>query len=187
MPTNSVRLRIWCEDHAQERFARELFQTRFGVDRRRLTFMVAPHGKGAASRWVIRQNEDEVRRQVRATRSQQGLGFLLMVDGDNVGWRNRLETLVGNSGSREQGDRLAVWAPTWSVETWVLYLCDEQLDGRVIDESRSFKQTIAQRGGFTQDLLRRAARAWDPPRATERNDVPSLAQAREELMRLPLR
>ncbi|MBK8481484.1 MAG: hypothetical protein IPL40_09960 [Proteobacteria bacterium] len=110
---------------------------------------------------MISQSKYEVRRQVRATRRQQGLGFVLIVDGDNVGWRNRLDTLVGKSGSREQGDRRAVWAPTWSVETWVLYLCDEKLDDRVVDESRSFKQTIAQRGGFTQDLLRQAATAWD--------------------------
>lgn len=184
MPTDLTRIRIWCEDREQEGFARELFRTRFGVDSRGLSFNVAPAGKGAASQWVIRQSAAEVRRLVRATRSQQGLGFLVIADGDNVGWRQRFEAVVGRPDSRDPGDRLAVWTPTWSIETWVLYLCDEKPGGRAIDELTSYK-TIAQRGNLSL-WLGRAVQAWEPPRSTESDDVPSLAAARKELGRLLL-
>lgn len=70
------RVWVWCEDGAQEAFARRLLQSAFGLDRRAVHVNKAPEGKGAASSWGARQYRDEVVTRYAAVRNHQaGLGF----------------------------------------------------------------------------------------------------------------
>lgn len=85
---SSARLRFWCEDRNQEAFVRTLFKKLWGIDdRRRIYVNAAPEGKGAASQWVIAQYA-QVRKELRASKHQTALGFLVVVDGDNVGFKS---------------------------------------------------------------------------------------------------
>lgn len=169
---SSVRFEIWCEDRQHERFAREVLVC-VGIDRRRMVFNVAPSGRGDASVWVRKQC-GQVARRVSATSHQRGLRFLVVVDGDSGGSAERLkqiDTAMGLGGV----DRVARWAPTWSIETWVLWLTGN----RQVDESAPLKAQCDFNTGF-----RAAARAWQSPRADEASQVPSLASARNELVRV---
>lgn len=59
-----------------------------------------------------------------------------MIDGDSRGVRGRLSQLdqacrEGNVGVRRDGDNVAIFVPTWNIETWLAYL-----DGEDVDEGR---------------------------------------------------
>jgi len=174
MASNSVRIRVWCEDDRHERFVRQLLADVFSIDRRAVRVAKAPKGEGAASAWVRRRYYDEVLPTYRRVHHQQPrLGFLVMVDGDNAGFQSRLRDLEADR--RASGDRIAILAPTWSVETWVLWLAGE-----------SVTETEQTRGRLSSDFaerLRSAIAQWTPP---QKNELPSLASARIELdNRLP--
>lgn len=171
---DAVRICVWCEDREHERFARELL-AQLGVDRRRVRFQVAPSGRGSGSQWVVMQYAT-VCRQARAKRNQSNLGFLVVVDGDSDG-RVQVAARLDAEAKRADDDRVAHWIPTWSIETWVLWLAGED-----VTESVSFKHSC----DFTA-LLRKAVAAWERPRSRESSDVPSLEAARSELERLPLK
>ena len=112
---DSTRFEVWCEDRAQEQFARELL-THLGAPRKKISFNVAPRGRGAASDWVLEQYR-VVRHRARAVRnSQPHLGFLVVIDGDDAGCAKRKVQLDAKGGPRDKGDRIAQWVPTWSIE-----------------------------------------------------------------------
>ena len=172
------RVRVWCEDPRQEQFVRELFR-RFGFDRRSVRVKHAPDGRGSASQWVITRYSEEVIRQARATRNQANLGFLVMVDGDNQGVVARKKTLCGVPDQRAPGERIAICVPTWSIETWLLWLCGET----GIREDTSYKRQVAEED--CRRLVKEAVDAWESIREDEDESVPSLAAARSEVIRLP--
>jgi hypothetical protein len=101
------------------------------------------------------------------------LKFLVIVDGDHHGWVERKRQLDVELGPAVL-ERVARWAPTWSIETWVTWL-----SGANVDESTSLK-TRCDLGG----QLRSAVLAWQSPRVGENARVPSLTDARSELERL---
>jgi hypothetical protein len=183
MSHSKARIRVWCEDRQHEQLARELLSRRLQVERRRISFEIAPKGKGAASQWVISRYPD-VEKKARQTRHQGLLGFLVIVDGDNQGLRQRKRDLCGDPDRRQDNDRIAIWVPTWSVETWILWLCRQQVDNHEVDEARSYKGVI-DAGGFN-DRVGQAVAAWEPPRTDEVARLPALDDARHELERLPL-
>lgn len=171
------RVRVWCEDREHESFVRALFES-FGFERRDLVVNVSPRGLGSAFSWVI-QNYPRVRAEARATINQANLGFLLVVDGDNAGVNGRLQALdpTPNAG-RAEGDRIAILVPTWSIETWTIWL-----QGTDIDETAPRKAALDTKK--FRESLATAIAAWDPSRADEAEKVPSLTAARRELARLP--
>jgi hypothetical protein len=178
---SDARIEVWCEDGAHERFVRRLLEKGLGVPRRRTDVQIAPRGRGAASAWVVRQYSEAVRPRERATRHhQQRLGFLVVLDGDQHGVAGRLRQLHGGSGDdRDVDAKIAILVPTWSVETWMLWL-----SGTQVDESRSHKHELSDRTRF-KEALESAVAAWQKPRPDEQTHVPSLAHARVELGRLP--
>lgn len=169
---SSVRFEVWCEDREQESFARELL-CEMGVGRRQFKFHVAPSGAGAASAWVLAQAED-IALRARVSRNQGSLKFVVIVDGDNQPGNRRLaiEAL-----GQEDRRRMACWVPTWSIETWVLWLTGED-----VDETRSHKPLLRKPDFY--EKLTRAIEAWSVPRSGEEERVPSLAAARRELSRV---
>jgi len=88
--------------------------------------------------------------------------------------------LCGQPDERDAADRIAIWVPTWSIETWLLWLNGDH----AIDESTSLKNRVAddQQG---RQLAKKAAEAWEPAHPEESESLPSLAAARIELLRLP--
>jgi hypothetical protein len=183
MPNSRVRVRAWCEDRGHERFVRDVLKHRYNLGRRDVDVKPAPRGLGSASQWVIAAYP-EVVRQMRAARKQANLGFLVVVDGDSVGLVARLRSLCGQPNRRASTDRLAIWVPTWNIETWVLWLCGCQVKGHNVDEQSSYKGSIKQ--SDFGSLSAQAAAKWEPPLQAEPTSVPSLAAARVELTLLPL-
>lgn len=174
MSSRGIRVRVWCEDGEHEAFAKQLLCDVFGVERRAIEVNKAPAGEGAASSWVVQRYHDEVVSTFRRSRHQAGLGFLILVDGDNVGCAARLDALKASE--RAPADRIVLLAPTWSVETWVLWL-----GGETVNESESAKERLP--SDEFRKRLKEAVAHWRSPQ--QRDDLPSLANARVELKRLP--
>ena len=196
--TPRIRLKILCEDAAQRAFAYALCE-RHGISRRDITMLAAPSGQGSGKNWVIKKYAAPSDGLVRTTRSknfQPQLGWLAIVDGDAEGAPMRLRELeeeLRRAGlqPRSASEPLAIFVPTWSIETWLLWLWGDD----DVDEKASYKQDgragTAERAKRSREAhgARRpaeAAAAFDaPPRAGESVRVPSLVMARQEAKRLP--
>jgi hypothetical protein len=183
MASDGSRVWVWCEDRRTEQFARELLTKKLRLQPRAVRWNVAPKGSGSAAQWVI-QNCPRVESMARASKHQSHLGFLVIVDGDQHGLVGRMHQVVGEPDRREHADRIAVWVPTWSIETWVLWLCDRRIDGEPVDDRRSLKHDV--KDNDYRSLVSAAVAAWEPPRGTETSAMPSLSRARAEVRRLPL-
>lgn len=174
-----IRVEVICEDPAQRAVAVALLES-LGVDRRRIDVRVAPRGQGAASAWVTRRYPALLERARRVRNHQGRLGFLVVIDGDNRGFCGRIQELDAAAGSTRQPDeRVAILVPSWSIETWVLWLgCED------VTETQSLKTRVRQ-----PEVIARApaaARAWASPKPKEAIQMPSLTAARDELERLPM-
>lgn len=174
-----MRVEVICEDPAQRAFVAALLES-LGVDRRRVRWDVAPGGQGAASAWVKRRYPALLERARRVHNHQGRLGFLVMIDGDDRGLGGRTQELDAEARStRRPDERVAILVPSWSIETWVLWLgCDD------VTETESLKKRLPQ-----PELIARApaaAMAWRSPKPNEAIQLRSLAAARAELRRLPL-
>lgn len=176
MPSSGVRIRVWCEDHEHEAFGRELLTRVWGIHPKALDFRIAPSGEGAASTWVRKQYSSSVLLEHQKARKQSRLGFLVLIDGDNAGLKGRFAQLEADQ--RNSTDRIAILVPTWSIETWVLWLTHES-----VTESESCKERLSP--SEFRARLSRAIGHWDEQRTDEARVVPSLKTAREELKRLP--
>ncbi|MEM6730300.1 MAG: hypothetical protein AAF658_02020 [Myxococcota bacterium] len=140
---------------------------------------VAPDGKGSAAQWVESQFHEFVKR-ARSKSYQRRLGFLCVIDGDHEGFSPRKARL---SESRADAARIAIWVPTWSIETWVWWLSSR--DGIVDDsfERRSLRDRVTPRWSR---LLPIAADRFLEIDEREEELAPSLTDARSELRRLPM-
>lgn len=173
MGSSGVRVRVWCEDDRHEQFARQLL-AKFGIERRSMQVNKAPKGEGAASAWVTKRYHDEVLPTYRRVQNHQaGLGFLVIVDGDDIGFQGRLSALKADE--RAPSDRIAILAPTWSVETWVLWL-----SGESVTESEKTKLRLSH--SEFGERLKAGIAGWDHSRDDE---LPAITNARTELAKLP--
>ena len=184
MPLDRTQLRgtLLVEDRRTERFFRNLL-VHLGFDKRKFNFRIAPSGRGDASVWVRSQYPAEVN-LVRRKRHQR-LCLITVRDGDRFGVTLRkidLDTALSDSGfdRRQARERIATPVPTWSIETWLLFLLgDDALDERVT-RKHEFEQGYSSEEGRT---LRDAARAWRY-RATGVPSMQSLTDGYEELGRI---
>lgn len=148
---------------------------------------VSPRGKGAASAWVLRNYAALVRKR-RSKNFQANLGLLVVIDGDNVGVTARLEELdeqldIAGLERRRPVESIAVFIPTWSVETWLAHLGGAE----GVDESRALKDESRLRalwgdGAAEAVTIKAAVAAWHgsmPP-------LPSLVAAYTEAPRVGL-
>lgn len=178
--------RVWilCEDRRTERFLSRLCE-RYGVEV--IDVKPAPSGKGAASAWVRRKYAEYVRKR-RSKNFQANLGLLVAIDGDNLGVKARMSELEAElraAGIEPRGDAesIAIFVPTWSIETWLAHLHG----AAGIDEDRALKddpmlRALWRDGPAEAATCKAAALAWsdtpDPP--------PSLRSAHDEAPRVGL-
>ena len=129
-----VQLVLLCEDQQQEAFLRRFF-TSIGWKGRQLRVNRSPLGKGSAEQFVREQFPKEIK-AYRRNRNRVACELVVMLDGDVSGVDARLTALdkACNQASvapRDNADRVAVFVPTWNIETWLAYL-----NGETVDETR---------------------------------------------------
>jgi hypothetical protein len=199
-----VQLRILCEDTRTADFLSRVCEA-WGLSRHEVRFVPRPPGRGDAKQWIRTQyagktgsrSSGEIR-WLRSKTNHLEVGLLVVIDGDDVGPAVRKRELddalvVARHARRGKDERVAIFVPTWSIETWLLWLWGQ----RELNEERSYKEDA--RTGATENaaLFRKAlsdpdsssssaARAWKTAADDEAERLPSLADARAELMRLPL-
>ena len=129
-----VQLVLLCEDQQQETFLRRFF-TAMGWKGRQLTFKLSPLGKGSAEQFVRQEFPKEIA-AYRRNRNRKGCELVIMLDGDVAGADARLKALdeacrQASVAPRATDDHVAVFVPTWNIETWLAYL-----NGETVDETR---------------------------------------------------
>jgi hypothetical protein len=183
----SWRLTIVCEDRLTERFLRRLCE-RYGAQV--LDVVVAPFGKGAASNWVKQQYPTYVKRR-RAKGYQQQLGLLVCIDGDDKGTATRQRELAQQLESaglpaRTPDEPVAILVPTWSIETWLAYLCGKPAlhEAESVKDHPSFGpcRDLWKDGPQEAATCKRAATEWRAADAA----LPSLDLAYREAARVGL-
>jgi hypothetical protein len=128
-----VQVVLLCEDKQQEAFARR-FLNATGWKTRAMRVEKAPAGRGAGEQFV----RESFPRELKAHRSRPvNQALVVMMDGDADGPAARLQQL--DKACREAGvaeraseEQVAVFIPTWNIETWLAYL-----NGGHADEGRS--------------------------------------------------
>ncbi|MBK6518439.1 MAG: hypothetical protein IPM79_17070 [Polyangiaceae bacterium] len=158
----SWRLDILCEDRRTERFVRQLCE-RSSIQV--LEVHSAPSARGDASAWV-RLNYPIYAAKLRSKNFQRKRGLLVVIDGDNHGFAARKIELdeqlkAAHVPPRAPADPIAIFVPTWSIETWLSELCGR---GPVL-ESQPLKDASADRdlwadGQSEKACLQTAANAW---------------------------
>ncbi|HEX4962009.1 MAG TPA: hypothetical protein VF173_14315 [Thermoanaerobaculia bacterium] len=128
-----VQLVLLCEDKQQEVFARR-FLNAVGWETRAMRVEKAPPGRGAGEQFV----RERFPRELKAHRSRPvSQALVVMMDGDAAGPAARLQQLgkvcrEAGIAERAGDERVAVFIPTWNIETWLAYL-----EGRQVEEGRS--------------------------------------------------
>lgn len=133
--TRNVQLVVLCEDRQHWTFVRRFLERR-GWNKRRIRQVPSPAGRGSAEQFVRRRFPRELQ-GYRARRTHIDQGLVVMLDGDAVGLEERLRSLDESCRERRveprrDDDRVAVFVPTWNIETWFVYL-----DGQAVDEAES--------------------------------------------------
>ena len=189
MARERVRALVLCEDRKQESFLRAILK---GLRIEDVRSEVAPRGKGSAEQWVRLRFPDQARAFRSQAPHQANLVLLVATDGDAMGGVARKATLDQSLESkghvaRSPDERIAYMVPTWSIETWLAWLSGQssQLDG--FAETKRFKDDPTYRRLEETKVVstKLAAAAWAAPRAGEAKTLPSLADARRELQRVP--
>jgi hypothetical protein len=179
LPTK-LRCSLLCEDREQERLFRPLLERLLHRPIR-----VEPRKPHGGFTFVLARLKDAARYVRR--RPQEAVGLVVVVDGNSVGFQERLTEI--RKVLREVGiddvqpERIAICIPTRNVETWAMWLCGESdLDEHTDYKSRyhrAFKLEVGPR-----DL----AKAWltTPPERleAEKRCLPALVRGRAEIERL---
>jgi hypothetical protein len=179
----SARGVLLFEDRKSQRFVVQLLVS-LGYDKRKLRTRVAPSGKGAGEQWVRMQYSAEVK-ALRAKNYQRDLFLLAMCDGDKVGVEARkaeFDAALREHGmsTRDPTERIATPVPTWSIETWLLWLCGVENVG----ENRSRKFDFPKlTGRLEHAAIAAAVEAWNKP-GDAGDELPSIADGRLELARV---
>lgn len=133
--SRNVQLVLLCEDRQHETFARR-FLANAGWSTRRLRVELAPDGRGSAEQFVRERFPIELASfRTRSDHVDQAL--IVVVDGDRGGVAERLDQLADSCRAegvepRKPGERVAVFIPSWNIESWLAYL-----NGDSVDETRA--------------------------------------------------
>lgn len=182
-----LRITLLCEDRRQEQFFASICEEHGWrvIDRH-----VAPRGRGSAEQWVRKQISTRVQLHRRWRRENRAL--LVGIDGDKVGVSRRREELDTELRDRglapiSSGEAIAVLVPTWSIETWILFLHH----GQVVPETEESKDLVParlladkDRGTLTTPAMRQVRLAW--ARGDLHPELPSLTEGRAECAQLTL-
>ena len=180
---------LLCEDKEHELFFRSLLRKWFGDSKqRRFHVQRIPNKQGAAEAWVLERYAQEV--QIARRKRGENYALVVAIDGDRFKLKERLrqldQRLADESPPRRgQAERIAVFAPTRSIETWELWLCGD----RELDEAGDFKRRFHQARDRGEVSAKDAVASWFRPlsseqEAIEQKTLPSLAAGRAEIERL---
>jgi hypothetical protein len=123
---------LLCEDKQHEVFARR-FLNEMGWETRAMRVEKVPGGRGAGEQFVRKRFPVELKAHRSRPVSQ---ALVVMIDGDAEGTAARLQQLShacreARVAERTDHDRVAIFIPTWNIETWLAYLDgDEVMEGR---------------------------------------------------------
>lgn len=129
-----VQCVLLCEDRQHEAFVRRFLKAAGVVTNPRMLYVEPfPCGFGAADKFV---EEAYVTELDACRRSHVATTLLVVTDGDAAGVSGRLRRLDAackrqNVAARSSEDSVAVFVPTWNIETWLAYL-----DGETVEEDR---------------------------------------------------
>lgn len=175
-----LRITILCEDREQERFLRALCE-RLGLYVERIER--PPPGTGSAEQWVRVHYPPEVRIH-RAKANHVSIGLIVAIDGNSKGLTYRKKQLeealtAAELELRGAQERVAVVVPTWSIETWLAWLCGF----RDIDEKQPYKEATWFRKAVADRSItpKKAAERWISARSE--SPLPSLADGYIEMDR----
>ena len=176
---------LLCEDTEHERFFRRLLLRRWF---KRLRVERIRDRKGAGDAYVIVKFAQEVR--VARRWRNENYALVVAIDGDRVKMHERLRQLdqqLVDAGLPKRGEdeMIVICVPTWSIETWELWLCGR----RDLDEDSDYKSRFrkAQRRGTAsaKDAVDAWFRSLSPEEdKLERETLPALAAGRVEVRRL---
>lgn len=183
--SNGFRVRILCEDRLTERFLRKLCE-RFGVHV--LDVVIHPGPRGAASAWVSAQYPRLVQLR-RSKKHQQNLGLLVHIDGDNVGLQARkveldakLCAFVPQLDRRRPNEPVAVFVPTWCIETWLLHLAGiaqppetEKLKRGCVPDP-AYRPALNELKADERSAIEKASRAWPGTSSSSLQDAATEAR-----------
>ncbi len=121
---------LLCEDEQHSVFMYRFFK-RMGWNRRQLRIEKASRSKGSAEQFVRERFPHELQ-AYRRDRNRVSCMLAVMIDGDNSGVEARHSSLVSackNIGvlPRQDGEKVAIFVPTWNIETWLTYLSGEDV------------------------------------------------------------
>lgn len=174
-----ARLILLCEDLQHETFLRRFFRSQ-GWQDRGLRILRSPAGRGSGEAYVREQFVLELR----AYRSKPHLAqaLVVMIDGDQLGHDGRRDSLIqacitAGIDPPKPTEAVAVFVPTWRIETWLWYLDGEATDEGVRDYPRLPKERQCQRHVDALDSMCQAGRLAPP-------SPPSLVSACTEYQRL---
>lgn len=154
-----------CEDQQHEAFARRfLKEAGLVTDPYQLRVKRSSRGRGAADSFV---QEEYVTELDAGRRTHVATTLLVLTDGDAGGIDGRLRRLdeackQKGVAARSPADSVALFIPTWRIETWLAYL-----DGETVDERRKDYPRLARPGdcrrhvGVLVEMCRR--RTLRPP------------------------
>jgi hypothetical protein len=105
-----------------------------GWETRAIRVEKAPGGRGAGEQFV----RERYPRELKAHRSRPvSQALVVLIDGDSEGLSARLRQLdeacrEADVAVRARHEAVAIFIPTWNIETWLAYL-----DGTAVDEGRA--------------------------------------------------
>lgn len=142
--SRKVQLVLLCEDLQHESFARR-FLKKAGWDTHRLRVEKGPPSKGSAEQFVRTSFPKElIAYRNRKQHVEHALVFF--IDGDQRGVAGRLADL--DNECKKQGvaprlpdEKVAIFVPTWNIETWLAYLDDQ----RVTESQPNYRKLARER------------------------------------------
>ena len=127
----TTQIVVLCEDEQHSVFMSR-FLKRMGWQNRQLRIEKASRGKGSAEQFVRDRFPRELE-AYRRNRNRVSCMLAVMIDGDNQGVvarRNGLYAACQRTAvdPPKEDDRVAIFVPTWNIETWLTYLNGEEVE-----------------------------------------------------------
>lgn len=187
MASREFRGVLLCEDKEHERFFRRLLVGKW-FGRGKLRVERIPNREGAGDAYVLANYAREAR--YARSRHFENYALIVAIDGDRKKLQGRLRELdrkLREAGIPERGndEKIAVFVPTRSIETWELWLCG----ARDLDEEMDCKRRFQEAGRCGDVSPKKAVESWfralsEEEERAEKTSVPSLAEGRLEIRRL---
>jgi len=181
MPTGSgVRFTVLVEDKRLERFVRGCLIA-LGAHGREIRVVTYPVGKGSAKQWIDNQYPTEVKAHRR--RDFENIARLVETDADEQTVQQRTRRLAdalreAACDARGPGEPIAIRAPKWNIETWLLFSM-----GADVHEGVNYKDQVGKVSyeAVAREFVERFRR-WNGDPGADGN-LPSLVLAFEETKR----